>query len=65
MEWMEGLWLGFGFGMVIGCFICMFKVFKLQNELAEMRMNALRKSNKEALLKKLRKGGDHREIKPL
>jgi len=53
MEWMEGLWLGFGFGMVIGYFICMFKVTKLQNQISKMRIDALHESNKYALLRKL------------
>lgn len=56
---MEVIIISLGIGAMIGYFICMFKVTKVQNKLAKIRIDALHKSNKEALLRKLSKEQSH------
>jgi uncharacterized membrane protein (DUF106 family) len=47
--------IGLFWGFVMGYCICMLKVSKLQNQLTRIRIDALHESNKESLLRKLRK----------
>lgn len=55
---MTAIIISLGIGAMIGYLICMFKVSKLQNQLAKIRIDALHEQNKEALLRKLRKEQD-------
>lgn len=50
---MEFALVSFALGIVLGWFICMFKVIELQSQLSEIRIDLLHESNKEAVLRKL------------
>lgn len=49
------LFIFLALGVIIGYFMCMFKVIKLKEELVKIRIDVLHEQNKDALLRKLRK----------